>query len=155
MRCPSRVISGNDGGIHLSSDGGSSWTKSPDLPISQFYAITVDPQQPQRIYGGTQDNSTLRTLTGALDDWDILIGGDGFTVVVDPTSSNTIYGEWQYDLPRRCLVRLLSLDGTPLPGAKVSIWQAHSNRIDEEGHVASDLVADGNGRCAAGTRRLS
>ncbi|HMB68936.1 MAG TPA: FlgD immunoglobulin-like domain containing protein, partial [bacterium] len=92
---PSRVLSGNDGGVYRSSNGGSGWTKCPDLRISQFYAITVDPQLPQRIYGGTQDNSTLRTLTGALDDWDVLIGGDGFTTVVDPTDSDIIYGEAQ------------------------------------------------------------
>lgn len=91
----SRVLSGNDGGMYRSATGGGSWTKASDLPISQFYAITVDPQLPERIYGGTQDNSTLRTLTGALDDWDILIGGDGFTVIVDPTDSDIIYGEAQ------------------------------------------------------------
>ncbi|MBZ0269716.1 T9SS type A sorting domain-containing protein, partial [bacterium] len=93
---PSRVLSGSDGGVFRSTNGGSSWSKCPDLPISQFYAVTVDPQLPQRIYGGTQDNSTLRTLTGALDDWDTLIGGDGFTAAVDPTNSNVIYGEAQY-----------------------------------------------------------
>lgn len=93
---PSRVLSGSDGGVFRSTNGGSTWNKAPDLPISQFYAITFDPQQPQRLYGGTQDNSTLRTLTGALDDWDVLIGGDGFTAQVDPTNSNVIYGEAQY-----------------------------------------------------------
>ncbi len=91
-----RILTGNDGGVFRSTNAASTWIKSPDLPISQFYAITVDPQLPERIYGGTQDNSTLRTLTGALDDWDILIGGDGFTVIVDPTDSNIIYGEAQY-----------------------------------------------------------
>lgn len=92
----SHVISGNDGGIFTTTNSGSSWSKSLNLPITQFYAITVDPQLPQRVYGGTQDNSTPRTLTGAIDDWDTLIGGDGFTVVVDPTNSNIIYGEYQY-----------------------------------------------------------
>ncbi|MCA9752055.1 MAG: T9SS type A sorting domain-containing protein [Gemmatimonadetes bacterium] len=90
------LIAGHDGGVDTSVNSGASWSKKPDLPITQFYAITVDPQLPHRIYGGTQDNSTPRTLTGALDDWDVLIGGDGFTVVVDPTNSNTIYGEYQY-----------------------------------------------------------
>ncbi|MFN8179747.1 MAG: FlgD immunoglobulin-like domain containing protein [bacterium] len=89
-------ISGNDGGLYLTSTSGSSWTQAPDLPITQFYALTVDPQLPQRLIGGTQDNSTPRTLTGALNDWDVLIGGDGFTAIVDPTNSNVIYGETQY-----------------------------------------------------------
>jgi len=89
------VYSGNDGGFYVSSNRGGSWTKKNTLPITQFYAITVDAQLPYRIYGGTQDNSTPRTLTGALDDWDTLIGGDGFTVAVDPTNSDVIYGEYQ------------------------------------------------------------
>jgi hypothetical protein len=58
---------------------------------------------------------------------------------------NGFYGEWQYDLPQECRVRLLSMDGTPLPGAEVSIWQAHSNTIDEQGLVASGLRADSDG----------
>src|SRR5262249_31988305 len=68
---------------------------APNLPITQFYAITVDRQLPQRIYGGAQDNSTPRTLTGNLNDWQVLIGGDGFTPIVDPLNSNVIYGETQ------------------------------------------------------------
>ena len=93
---PSRLYDGNDGGFYLSTNSGISWTKRNTLPITQFYAITVDPQVPARIYGGTQDNSTPRTLTGALDDWDVLIGGDGFTVVVDYTDSDIMYGEYQF-----------------------------------------------------------
>ncbi len=93
---PSLYISGNDGGIYFSLNSGASWQKSFNLPISQFYAITVDFQLPHRLYGGTQDNSTMRTLTGALDDWDIILGGDGFYTIVDPTNSNTLYAEWQF-----------------------------------------------------------
>lgn len=89
-------ICGNDGGLYSTTNSGGTWLKTQNLPITQFYAITVDPQLPHRIYGGTQDNSTPRTLTGALDDWDILIGGDGFTALVDPIDSNVIYGEAQY-----------------------------------------------------------
>lgn len=93
---PSRLYEGNDGGFYTSTNSGSGWTKRNTLPITQFYAITVDPQVPARIYGGTQDNSTPRTLTGALDDWYALIGGDGFTAVVDHTDSDIMYGESQY-----------------------------------------------------------
>ena len=55
---------------------------------------------------------------------------------------NGFYGEWQYDMPRECLVRLQTADGRPIPNARVTIWQSHSNRIDEEGLVAADLEAD-------------
>ncbi|MCB0312537.1 MAG: hypothetical protein KDH84_04610, partial [Calditrichaeota bacterium] len=61
----------------------------------QFYEIGLDMNNPQRLYGGTQDNSTLRTLTGATNDWDVLFGGDGFYVIVDHTNPNIIYAESQ------------------------------------------------------------
>ncbi|GAB4374280.1 MAG: exo-alpha-sialidase [Calditrichia bacterium] len=92
----SKVIIGNDGGIFLSNNGGSSFQKVLNLPLSQFYAMTVDYNNPERRYGGTQDNGTLRTMTGQINDWERIYGGDGFYVIVDPTNSNVIYAEYQY-----------------------------------------------------------
>ena len=93
---PSRVYEGNDGGIYVSNDSGDNWTKLYDQPTNQFYAIEIDYQNPNRLYGGTQDNGTLRTVTGDPDDWERIFGGDGFYVVVDPTDSNTIFCEYQW-----------------------------------------------------------
>ena len=90
------TIEGNDGGIFISTDGGDSWEKSIDLPITQFYTGEIDLLNPEKLYGGSQDNGTIRTLTGAEDDWEEIYGGDGFTCLVDPTSSSTIYAESQY-----------------------------------------------------------
>ena len=90
------MLAGHDGGLDRTTNGGSSWTKFDDLPITQFYAATVDHQLPWRLYGGTQDNSTMRTLTGDLDDYEIILGGDGFYTLVDPTDSDVIYAEYQY-----------------------------------------------------------
>jgi photosystem II stability/assembly factor-like uncharacterized protein len=90
------LVHGNDGGLYTSSNYGNSWTKINNLPLTQFYAIGVDYLNPQRIYGGTQDNNTIRTLTGALDDWQRILGGDGFYTLVDYTNSNTIYAESQW-----------------------------------------------------------
>ena len=93
---PGDLVNGNDGGVYLSTSMGNNWEKSYDLPISQFYAITCDPQNPERLYGGTQDNGTIRTWTGGLSDWDRILGGDGFYVVVDQTDPYTIYAEYQW-----------------------------------------------------------
>jgi photosystem II stability/assembly factor-like uncharacterized protein len=90
------VVDGNDGGVYTSSNGGSVWTKSYNLPITQFYAATIDPLNPERTYGGTQDNGTLRTMTGNLNDWEMIYGGDGFYCIVDYTNANIIYAESQY-----------------------------------------------------------
>jgi photosystem II stability/assembly factor-like uncharacterized protein len=92
----SRVYEGNDGGIYVSNDGGTNWTKLYDQPTNQFYAIEIDYQNPNRLYGGTQDNGTLRTVSGDPDNWERIFGGDGFYVVVDPTDTNTIFCEYQY-----------------------------------------------------------
>ena len=55
-----------------------------------------------RVYGGTQDNATFggpsrnNTLHGiANPEWEMVVFGDGFSVQVDPTDPNTVYGEWQ------------------------------------------------------------
>ena len=90
------VITGHDGGVHTSTNFGFSATSFDNLPITQFYAITSDPTLPSRLYGGTQDNSTPRTSTGATNDWDVLYFGDGFYCLVDPRDSDVIYAEYQY-----------------------------------------------------------
>ena len=95
------MLAGNDGGAYISNNGGSSWTHFENLPITQFYNIEVDYQHPERLYGGTQDNNTIRTLTGGLSDWNSIIGGDGFHVNVDPFDNNFVYAESQYGNLRR------------------------------------------------------
>lgn len=90
------IVHGNDGGLYTSANYGNTWSKINNLPLTQFYAIEVDYLNPQRIYGGTQDNNTVRTWTGALNDWERILGGDGFYALVDYTNSNTIYAESQW-----------------------------------------------------------
>ena len=90
------VLLGNDGGLYYSSNGGTSATKDLKLPITQFYRMYVDAQNENKIYAGAQDNSTSRTQTGGLNDWNIIYGGDGFQPLVDPTNTNVIYAQSQY-----------------------------------------------------------
>jgi len=91
-----RIVEGNDGGLYTSYDFGNNWDKLENIPLTQFYAIEMDFQNPARIYGGTQDNSTIRTMTGALDDWEVILGGDGFYCKVDHSNPNIIYAESQW-----------------------------------------------------------
>ncbi|PLX10195.1 MAG: glycosyl hydrolase [Marinilabiliales bacterium] len=91
-----KVFLGNDGGFYTSQNGGLSWQWNEKLPITQFYTCEVDEQFPERIYGGTQDNGTNRTMTGDFDDWESIYGGDGFRVLVDPIDNNYVYAEYQY-----------------------------------------------------------
>ena len=89
------VVAGNDGGVYISTSGGSGWRKKNTLPITQFYTCEIDYLNPTNLYGGTQDNGTNRTLSGSLDDWQRIFGGDGFRVLVDPTNNQLLYAESQ------------------------------------------------------------
>jgi photosystem II stability/assembly factor-like uncharacterized protein len=92
---PTRLLLGNDGGFFRSTSPTPSFTKSLDLPISQFYAGAIDPSNPSRLLGGTQDNSTLIT-GGSPTAWTTILGGDGFQCLVDPTNPAVLFAEYQF-----------------------------------------------------------
>jgi photosystem II stability/assembly factor-like uncharacterized protein len=97
---PSHVVGGDDGGLWTSWDGGSRWWKSNNLPVSQFYHVSVDMKDPYQVYGGLQDNSSWvgdSNYPGGISNqrWENLYGGDGFWAMVDPTDPDAIYAESQ------------------------------------------------------------
>lgn len=92
---PNFIINGNDGGINISTNGGQTFSQPKKIPATQFYEIGLDFNNPQRLYGGTQDNGTNRTLDGNIDNWETIFGGDGFYVIVDYNNPNIIYAESQ------------------------------------------------------------
>ncbi len=98
------ILMGCDGGLYETWDNCAHWNFKPNLPITQFYRVTVDNAAPfYNIYGGTQDNNTLGGPSRAISasgivnsDWFITVGGDGFTAKVDPKDPNIVYSQWQY-----------------------------------------------------------
>jgi len=90
------MYNGNDGGIYRSTNGGTVWSKLPDLPITQFYRIALDASNPDALYGGAQDNGTVRTLNDQIDDYDSIYGGDGFGPLVHPQNSSRVWAQYQY-----------------------------------------------------------
>ena len=97
---PKNVIAGDDGGIWYSKDGAETWWKGNNLPISQFYHVSVDDKDPYQVYGGLQDNSSWvgdSSYPGGVFNsrWENLYGGDGFWVFPDPTDPDYVYAEYQ------------------------------------------------------------
>ena len=94
------LIAGDDGGVWYSYDGGSSWWKGNNLPISQFYHVSVDDADPYHVFGGLQDNSVWigdSQYPGGITNgrWENLFNGDGFWAFPDPTDANYVYAESQ------------------------------------------------------------
>jgi photosystem II stability/assembly factor-like uncharacterized protein len=92
-----RLLSGNDGGVYRSSDLGNQWTVlNNGLGIVQFYAgISVDANDPSTIYGGSQDNGTIKKIGTEKDDWIILLGGDGGYTGIKTDDSSIVFAEFQ------------------------------------------------------------
>jgi photosystem II stability/assembly factor-like uncharacterized protein len=90
-----RLYLGNDGGFFSSANGASTWFKSVDLPITQFYAGCVDPSNASRVGGGTQDNGSMLTASTPTGWYEIAPGGDGFYVLIDPTDPAIVFSEYQ------------------------------------------------------------
>lgn len=94
---PKYIIEGNDGGLAISRDGGSSWFFCANIPVGQFYHVSIDMEYPYNLYGGMQDNGSwvgpafvLKSGGIRNNDWRELYFGDGFDVL--PKLSDTRYG---------------------------------------------------------------
>lgn len=103
------LLVGCDGGVYRTYDYCRTWLFCPNLPLTQFYKVSVDNDYPfYNIAGGTQDNnsqygpSATRNEQGIRNsDWRITIGGDGHDTAIDPEDPNIIYAESQQGFLRR------------------------------------------------------
>jgi photosystem II stability/assembly factor-like uncharacterized protein len=94
------VIAGDDGGVWYSYDSGNNWWKADNLPISQFYHVSVDMADPYHVFGGLQDNSVWigdSAYPGGISNsrWENLYGGDGFWAFPDSSDADYVYVESQ------------------------------------------------------------
>jgi photosystem II stability/assembly factor-like uncharacterized protein len=112
----SEVVVGSDGGVWWSGDRGGRLPGAEDeddltaadwasvnpggLAIAQFTSIATNPsffidgQTPrERMWGGTQDNGTMRK-SALSNTWFDAYSGDGGQVLVDPTDWHYVYGTY-------------------------------------------------------------
>lgn len=106
-----RMYTGNDGGVYRSWDGGVTFEMTENIPISQFYHVSLGNEEPYNVYGGLQDNGSWygpSSSPGGVEarDWKPIGGGDGFRVLKHPTK-NITYSEaqnamivWRYDMDK-------------------------------------------------------
>ena len=92
------MIDGNDGGLNITRDGGASSRFVGNIPVGQFYHISVDNEYPYNVYGGMQDNGSWRgpayvwKTQGIRNSyWQEIAFGDGFDVVPDKDDSRFGY----------------------------------------------------------------
>ncbi len=101
-RNPQRMIEGSDGGACISFNGAESWSTVYNQPTIEFYHVITDSQDPYRVYGAQQDNSTLSTLSRSTlagitesDTYEVGGGESGY-IAVRPDNPNIVFaGNYQ------------------------------------------------------------
>jgi len=104
---------GNDGGLFRTQNARAATSLEdcplpPNLPLPEVewenlnngYGVTQfyhgDSARVEQVYiGGAQDNGTCRVQSAITpEDWDMIFGGDGGYVAIDPRDSQTVYIEY-------------------------------------------------------------
>jgi photosystem II stability/assembly factor-like uncharacterized protein len=88
---PRHLLLGSDGGVWESRDHARTWRFFENLPVGQFYHVSVDDAVPYNVYGGMQDNGSWRGPSAVWEaggirsfHWKEIGFGDGFNALVDP-----------------------------------------------------------------------
>jgi photosystem II stability/assembly factor-like uncharacterized protein len=96
------VLSGSDGGMQVSFDGGANFHIFRNFSLAQYYHIFVDDRDPYYVCGGLQDNgnwcgpSRMNEPDGILaGEFYTVSGGDGFYTVPVPGQPNLVYSNAQ------------------------------------------------------------
>ena len=100
---PDYILVGTDGGVYETFDLAQNWHYFLNLPLTQFYKVAVNNQEPfYHIFGGTQDNGSAGGPSASIEsrgitnrEWYKTLGSDGHQSATDPEFNNIIYATTQ------------------------------------------------------------
>ncbi|MES2647076.1 MAG: glycosyl hydrolase [Bacteroidota bacterium] len=93
------MIIANDGGAAVSFNTGKTWSTQNNQPTAQIYRINADNLFPYNIYGGQQDNTSIKIASRSLNgysisdrDWSYSAGGESAFMAFNPDDPRFIMG---------------------------------------------------------------
>lgn len=94
------MIVSNDGGAAVSFNGGKTWSTQNNQPTAQFYRVNADNLFPFNLYGGQQDNTSVKIASqvspswGGITerDWSYSAGGESAFLAFDPNNPRYVLG---------------------------------------------------------------
>jgi len=93
------MIVANDGGAAVSFTGGKMWSTQDNQPTAQFYRVNTDNLFPYNLYGGQQDNTSVKiasrntTSDGIGErDWSFSAGGESAFLAFNPDDPRYVVG---------------------------------------------------------------
>jgi photosystem II stability/assembly factor-like uncharacterized protein len=135
---PSRMVVGNDAGVHISTTRGRTWLHV-NLPIAQIYHATVDNRVPYYVYGNKQDGPSYRGPSnsrsgGAISrsEWHAVQGGESGWATPDPVDTNLIWSTASGSGSRGGIV--VRFDERTRTGQNVEVWP-----LSTGGHSAAEV----------------
>ncbi|MGE0812320.1 MAG: glycosyl hydrolase [Vicinamibacterales bacterium] len=93
---PDTLIESNDGGANVSFNGGRTWSTQSNQPTAQFYRVNADNLFPYNLYGGQQDNTSVKIASASPGgiterDWYDVGGCESAVPAFDPDKPRYVY----------------------------------------------------------------
>ncbi|MDM9630143.1 WD40/YVTN/BNR-like repeat-containing protein [Robiginitalea aurantiaca] len=93
------MVISDDGGAEITFDKGKSWSRVDNMPTAQFYRVAVDNQFPYNLYGGQQDNTSVKISSIGMgtsgigrEHWEPSAGGESAFLAFDPDNPEKVMG---------------------------------------------------------------
>lgn len=93
------MVIANDGGAAILFNKGKTWSTQSNMPTAQIYRVNADNLFPYNLYGGQQDNSSIKIASLSIgsgsiskQDWAASAGGESAFLAFDPNNPRYVLG---------------------------------------------------------------